>query len=433
MSVDVLVVGGGVAGLSAAVAAVEAGASVEVIEAGATFGGSALLSNGSLWTFGDVSTYLEHCPGADPRLAERTVTGLPVALGWLRDRGVVIQDRGPSLYGAESSYQVTPGQLVGRLLGDLRHRATMTAGQRVTAFESAPEGILVTTDAGREILAGSMVLATGGIHADSPMLIEAGLLHYVDLPIRNRPVSGDGVRLAIAQGARVVGTADGIYGHLVPTGLAPDEVTSPLAAQYQSYAGALIGLDGSLLASPGTDDHDLNRLMTRQTARRAVLFFDASAAPPRILSAVGGTSWAGDRAAFATAHGRHATSAATVAELLATVARWGLDALSADSTVAVTDALTVAPFAAVEVEPSITHAGAGISVDASLHAAGLDNVFVGGADIGAGFGDGYGGGLSFALTTGMAAGREAATAGRCPGASRILAQPAAHRLLAETP
>ncbi|MBI2292571.1 MAG: FAD-dependent oxidoreductase, partial [Betaproteobacteria bacterium] len=48
---DVLVAGGGMAGLCAAISALEKGANVLVVEKGTRFGGSMRLSNGLIWTF----------------------------------------------------------------------------------------------------------------------------------------------------------------------------------------------------------------------------------------------------------------------------------------------------------------------------------------------------------------------------------------------
>jgi glycine/D-amino acid oxidase-like deaminating enzyme len=407
---DVLVAGGGVAGLSAALAAAEAGADVELVEAGEALGGAALLSNGSLWTFDDVDAYLAHCPGADPALARRLAGGFASTVQWLRDRHVQVDDRGPSLYGADRSYQLAPPQLVRTLTGAFAERGLITTRERVRDFEGTPDGpgVVVTTDTGREIQAAVVILATGGIHAEPAMLREAGLAHYVGLPLRNRPMSGDGARIALAHGGSLAGTPDGVYGHLVPTGLGEADVAASLAAQYQSYGGVLVGATGELLSGPGIDDHHLNRLVTRQPDRRAVLYFDSTAAPPRILSAVGGTDWAADRTAFALAHGRRAAASDSLADLLEQTAAWIDGTVSEPARAAIADTLGAAPFTAIEVEPSMTHTGTGVRVDGALHAAGLRDVVVAGADIGDAFGDGYGGGLAFALTTGIAAGTEAA-------------------------
>ncbi len=415
MPSDVLIVGGGVAGLTAALAAAEeldrisAGpASIELIEAGSSPGGAALLSAGSLWTFPDTVGYLARCTGADEALAARTVAGHPATVRWLRDRGVEVTERGPSLYGVDATFQLQPGQAVARLTELVQARVTVSLGETVVEFVKSDAGFSARTDTGRQVSARTVVLATGGIHSDEDMLRAAGLDHYVALPVRNRRPGGNGVRLAVALGARLTGTSDGIYGHLVPAGVAGGETVSPLAAQYQSYAGVLIGLDGRLIAGPGRDDHDLNRIVAREPQRGAVLFYDSTAAPPRILKVVGGTSWAADRAAFAREHGRRAAEADSLHGLLDAIAEWGLPTLDNEALATLASVLLVPPFEAVAVEPSLTHAGAGVAVDGSLEVEGADGIFAAGQDIGRGFGDGYGGGLSFAMTMGIAAGAGAA-------------------------
>jgi hypothetical protein len=412
MPPDVLVVGGGVAGLSAALVAADRGARVEVLERGPAVGGAALLSNGSLWTFDDVGTYLERCPGADPALARLVATGLDLVVSWLRGQGAEVTERGPSLYGAARSYQIVPRRLAATLHDAVRARATLTTDDPATSLRLDGGGTGVTTATGRRIEAAAVVVATGGIHADEPMLRAAGLGHYVGLPVRNRPEDGDGVRIASRLGAELAGTYDGIYGHLVPAGIAPDAALSPLAAQYQSHAGVLLGLDGTLLARAGTDDHHLNRMLTRRPGRRGVLVYDAQAAPPLIRAAVGGSGWAADRFAFARAHGSRVTRAGTLGELAGSLTGWGLDTLAPDAREALADALGRPPFHAVEVEPSITHSGAGLRVTGTLEIPGLPGVFAAGQDIGGAFGEGYAGGLAFAIRTGMAAGRGAAATAR---------------------
>lgn len=407
---DVAVIGGGVAGLSAALAAAANGADVELIEGGPAVGGAALLSNGSLWTFDSVDRYLTRCPGADPVLAARVVTGFEPAVSWLRDLGMTVAERGPSLYGADRSYQVEPTELVGTLERAVRDRAAVAVDEPMSTLSITGSGVTVTTARGRRIEARTVVLATGGARADARVLRAAGVPHYVGLPSRNRPGGGDGVRVGLDLGGEIAGTRDGVYGHLVPTGLAAEAALSPLAAQYQSWSGVLVDAHGDLVGRPATDDHDLNRELTRRPERRGVLFYDSRARPPRIRSAVGGTDWAADRYAFAEAGGRHAVRSGNVDDLLAAVRGWGVPAVTTAARAAMSATLQYAPFFAVEVEPSMTHSGAGLRVDETLQATGLHGVLVAGQDIGGGFGDGYGGGLAFAITTGIGAGRSATAA-----------------------
>ncbi|MFI6350085.1 FAD-binding protein [Streptomyces sp. NPDC050560] len=414
---DLVVVGAGPAGLAAALGAADEGARAEVVEGAPEPGGAAPLSNGSLWTFDSAETFLARCPGADPAVARRVTGGLGSVVAWLRREGVTVAERGPSLYGAATSHQVSPPELVAVLAAAVRARAALTTGDPVTGLARDGAGVRVVCASGREIAAGAVVVASGGIHGDPALLRAAGLGHYVGLPVRSRPRGGDGVRLATGLGATLAGTADGIYGHLVPAGLPPGEVTAPLAAQYHSSAGVLLGADGTVVAPVGTDDHHLNRALARTPERRGFLVHDIDAAPPLIRKPVGGASWAADRFAFASEHGARTARADTLGELLGALGTWGLPPLGAGARAAVAGVLRTPPFHAVEVTASITHAGAGLRVDDGLAVAGVRGVFAAGADIGGAFGDGYGGGLALALTTGLAAGRRAAAAARDPRAA----------------
>ena len=64
MSRDLLVIGGGIAGTSAALRAAESGADVVVIEKDSRLGGSGALSAGILWTAPDRETLRRVCRAA---------------------------------------------------------------------------------------------------------------------------------------------------------------------------------------------------------------------------------------------------------------------------------------------------------------------------------------------------------------------------------
>lgn len=77
---DLLVLGAGMAGLSAAAWAAERGANVVVVEKASEIGGSAILSGGSLWT--DTSPDKMRTYGCDdPELAQVVLDYYPVAMG----------------------------------------------------------------------------------------------------------------------------------------------------------------------------------------------------------------------------------------------------------------------------------------------------------------------------------------------------------------
>ena len=84
LDADVLVCGAGIAGLTAARTAQEAGARVVVLEKGPETGGSAAVSAGIVWTARDLAGWLSVQPGGDPSLGKAQVTTFPEAIEWLR-------------------------------------------------------------------------------------------------------------------------------------------------------------------------------------------------------------------------------------------------------------------------------------------------------------------------------------------------------------
>ena len=86
--VDVLVCGGGMAGLCAAASAVEAGARPLVIEKGVEPGGSMRMSGGTIWTAPTMAIMETWVPGGDRIRQRRLVDGLAPGLRWLDSLGV---------------------------------------------------------------------------------------------------------------------------------------------------------------------------------------------------------------------------------------------------------------------------------------------------------------------------------------------------------
>src|SRR5512133_2115769 len=88
---DVLVLGAGMAGLCAAVAALERGAQVLVLEKGNRIGGSMALSNGIVWTFAREDDVRKQVPDGDAALQDLLVTRLVDSLQWLQGQGVELK------------------------------------------------------------------------------------------------------------------------------------------------------------------------------------------------------------------------------------------------------------------------------------------------------------------------------------------------------
>ena len=61
----VVVCGGGLSGLTAAISALEAGVPVTLLEKGAELGGNAILSGGMIWTYADYDRMRADIPNGD--------------------------------------------------------------------------------------------------------------------------------------------------------------------------------------------------------------------------------------------------------------------------------------------------------------------------------------------------------------------------------
>src|SRR5439155_17738941 len=88
-SVDLLVVGGGMAGMSAAARASSDGASVVLVEKGAAIGGSAMYA-GFIWTAPTIEVMREVNPEGDPALSAPVVDRYGEAVDWARALGAEV-------------------------------------------------------------------------------------------------------------------------------------------------------------------------------------------------------------------------------------------------------------------------------------------------------------------------------------------------------
>ena len=92
--IDLLVVGGGQAGLAAGAAAAARGLSAIVCEKTERPGGSAYFSAGILWTAPDVSTLASLLPDGDPELGRVLVEGFePAVAAERRDRLMALKQQ----------------------------------------------------------------------------------------------------------------------------------------------------------------------------------------------------------------------------------------------------------------------------------------------------------------------------------------------------
>src|SRR5579859_2943336 len=89
--VDLLVLGGGMAGMSAAARACREGASVVAVEKAPAIGGSAMYA-GFIWTAPTVEVMRDVNPDADPELSARVVEHYAEAMQWIRSLDVAVAE-----------------------------------------------------------------------------------------------------------------------------------------------------------------------------------------------------------------------------------------------------------------------------------------------------------------------------------------------------
>ena len=215
---DVVVAGAGMAGLAAAVRAIELGARVLVLEKGDRPGGSMLLSSGVVWRYRDAETFRAECPAGDARLQERVLGRLDVDVAWLESLGapVVKRDTGnPITVGV----RFEPPGLTAAL-------ARRVSDLRLDAVREVPEGV-------------PTILATGGFQGDRELVRRHVTAEADGLWLRANPWSaGDGLRLGLSAGAATTEGMGEFYGRNMPA--PPARVTEdgfvPLAQLYARHA-----------------------------------------------------------------------------------------------------------------------------------------------------------------------------------------------------
>jgi succinate dehydrogenase/fumarate reductase flavoprotein subunit len=434
-AIDLLVLGGGMAGLSAAARAARDGASVILVEKAPTVGGSAAYA-GYLHTTPTVEALRAVNPGGDPALARRLVDGFPAALDWVRSLGVHVGEPVPVLgfsRGCQTdmaNYLLTCERLV-RESGELLVGAT---AERLIADGGAVAGAVVRTAGGEErtIPATSTLLATGGFGGHGELRAEHLGPLARDLPLRaNVHSTGDGLRLGEEAGA-AVGPADaGFYGHLVPSRVAytnPYEFTD--LTFYHSEHGLLVNLEGRRFCDETLGDHLSAMDVLAQPEARALLICDQRVHDQWMMTPyVEGTEPL-DKFRLAYGRGARAAVAEDADEFEALPEEWGYPGETVRDTLTAFNArcrdgvprpgrardavpLLDPPYYVIEVIPAITYPFAGLRIDEHarvLDAAGtpIPGLLAAGADTGGVFHRAYAGGLATALVFGLQA---AATAG----------------------
>jgi succinate dehydrogenase/fumarate reductase flavoprotein subunit len=408
MKVDLLVVGGGMAGLAAAARAAELGLEVVVAEKGDAVGGSAALSAGIVWTAPDVETAGRVAPEGAPALQRALVEGFDAAVERVRDTGVAVSERWTGQMGFGVAHHVDVVALLAHWRAAVAGAVlTRTAVREVLVDDhGVVRGAALTR--GLEVDARAVLLATGGFQGDGELVAKLIGVGAERMPVRSNPGSvGDGLRLGQAAGASLSGALHRFYGHLIPDRLERFEPADFLPlTQYHSAHSILVNVRGRRFTDESRGDETSNQAVLREPQSRAVLICDERV---RREHAVGPPYPHGqviDRFAAAAEAGGRLARADTVAELLARVGEWGIDAVALERTLEEAgDALREPPLHALAVAPCITFTFGGLRTDPDGRVLDRDgrwirNLYAAGADAGGLQGPGYIGGLALGLVFG---------------------------------
>jgi succinate dehydrogenase/fumarate reductase flavoprotein subunit len=439
-SVDLLVLGSGMAGMTAAAQAAQSGLSVLVAEKASTTGGSAGISRGYIWTTPTLEALQSEDPDVDSVLVSVLADDFLPAVEWVKELGVDVGDRITGIYRFGHGFQIeiqdfldrcrsTLEQAGGQILTGVSARELILDDGRVVGAEMIDrEGATVMVEAKET------VLATGGFQGSPELRAERIAPEARNILLRSNPTSeGDGLRLGEAAGADFVDGRSGFYGHLMPYPLSsfeePDFIS--VAMLHSGYC-LLFSKTGERFTDESLGDHENNQKVLRAPDARALLIADDHIRRERIATPYIPGMDGYDKFALASQKGAHVvTDALTFDELVAGVAGWGYDAdrvkasleeynrIARDTPEDLSPPSTrhcrpmdVAPFFAMEVQPAITFSYGGIRVDATSRVVGKGGPIAGllaaGVDIGGVYTRAYAGGLARGLVFGRRAALTAA-------------------------
>jgi len=446
--VDVAVVGGGMGGLVAAVAGLEDGARVAIVEKGPEPGGSLAISGGYVWTLPTFEAYLRHVPRGDPALGRVLVDDFETGLQWLEEHGVRL---GPALDGlgpdrAGAGRRIVPDPVSG-LVQPLVHLLRSSGGEllcdrQAVALEQDDRGrVCGVRWRGREtagvVHARAVVVATGGFQGDRELMARHVSPWSDRAILRAGPAStGDGFRMATHAGAAASRALNAVYAHVMPLLSRPLDAGDyrPLTQFYVEEC-MLLNLDGQRFADESRGDALCGLELLRQREAAGFIVFDDARRrhvatqsfipdlpgrdPVEALRSVGGTVIEADSAEALCSRlvgfrVPRAVALRTIREFDAAAAGDDPHALPVQRSHGLHRCDT-RPFFAIPVVPGVTFTEGGVHIDPSARA--LDRnghpvpgLFIAGVDAGNISNVGYAGGLSAALVTGLRAGVGAARA-----------------------
>ncbi|WP_328689082.1 FAD-dependent oxidoreductase [Streptomyces phaeochromogenes] len=436
-TVDLLVVGGGMAGLSAAARVAAEGGSVVLVEKAERPGGSARFA-GFVWTTPTFDELRRVNPDGDAELAAALVDGFADAVAWIRSLGVECRPPVPVLgFGRghqldTNHYLDTCERLIrdrgGEVLTATSTRTLLTENGVVTGAECAlPDGSI------RRIDATWTLLATGGFQGDPGLRTEHVHPQAADIELRANPHSrGDGLSLGLAAGAAFGKKDAGFYGHLMPAGVSlADPARFVDLALYYSEHALLFDLTGERFVDETVGDHLTTMALLERPQARGLLVADARVHREWISASYVEGIPGVDKFQLCHRAGARGAVADSLEEFAWMPEEWGYPGARIRDRVEEYNAgvrgggepapgrlldrqpLDEPPFYVIEAAPAITFTFGGLLIDTEARALTADGrhtvpgLLVAGADAGGLYRRAYAGGLAPALVFGLAAARTA--------------------------
>ena len=302
ISCDVLVVGAGLAGFSAAVRAAESGANVILIDKSVNElgDGNVLMASGSLRAGGksprshptELYEFVMSEGIAYPDLVTAWAATCGRAIDWLASCGVGLDEKQPGRIwlDQESAISLAPvyKKDVGRrALARLKQRFEQLGGRYMNGIEAVSlireqERIYGVTGKKQgetiELRSRVTILSTGGFSANKEMVRQYIGAHADQCKLRgSKSCTGDGLRMALAVGAKAVNLKY-FYGHLLSRKALTDDRFWPYP-RLDSFVdeGMLIDRNGNRFVDEGRGDVAVaNELARTSDVTGAALIFDAA-------------------------------------------------------------------------------------------------------------------------------------------------------------
>ncbi|MFJ3777292.1 FAD-dependent oxidoreductase [Streptomyces sp. NPDC090075] len=440
-TVDLLVIGGGMAGLSAAARVASEGGTVVVVEKAERTGGSARFA-GFVWTTPSVEEMRRVNPDGDPELATALVDGFADGVAWIRSLGVECRPPVPVL-GFGRGHQVDTNHYLDtceRLIRDRGQEVlTGTSTRSLITENGVVKGAECVLPDGSSHRFGATwtLLASGGFQGDRHLRAEHVHPHAADIGLRANPDSrGDGLALGRTAGAAFGPKDAGFYGHLMPAGgsLADPACFVDLALYYSEHA-LLFDTTGERFVDETAGDHLTTMALLERPEARGLLVADARVHREWISASYVEGIPGVDKFQLCHRAGARAAVADSLDDFTSMPEEWGYPGATIRDRIEEFNAamgaggttvpgrlldrqpLDEPPFYVVEAAPAITFTFGGLLIDARAHvlSAGSDGrtpvpgLLAAGADAGGLYRRAYAGGLAPALVFGLAAARTALT------------------------